>query len=289
MARWLTYLRERSPLPLLLPIALGVFFSARYGTGKEPTALAAVGTFVGLVGWLVLARLMDEKKDYAKDVVAHPERPLPRGLLTVAEVEVASVRATFALFGVAAVFAAAGNVNAAVAYAAAVGFLWLMYKEFYVGAWLGEYPVPYAISHQVVGWPLYGFVFALFEPASLYTPLVLAYGVAVIGSSMTLEITRKLDPNADPVLKTYLVLYGPKATVLLTAIFAGVAAYGAFLLKIGPLLWPVEALMLLGASTVFWKPGAFKAAEGISALGSLLHLLCLAAAHFVGLDHLRFP
>jgi 4-hydroxybenzoate polyprenyltransferase len=38
---------------------------------------------------------MDEVKDLAKDRIAHPERPLPRGLLTVREVE----RAIFLLMG----------------------------------------------------------------------------------------------------------------------------------------------------------------------------------------------
>ena len=34
-------------------------------------------------------RLMDELKDYEKDLIAHPERPLPRGLLSREEVRAA--------------------------------------------------------------------------------------------------------------------------------------------------------------------------------------------------------
>lgn len=283
MARWLTYLKERSPIALILPIGLGVYFSAQQGTGHGFSLFAFLGAVVGLTGWLILARLMDEKKDYHKDLAAHPERPLPRGLLTVPEVEVAILRCTWGLFALAGVFAALGNIPAAIGYAVSVGYLWLMYREFYVGEWLGEYPIPYAISHQIVVWPMYAYVFALFEPASLVSTLTLAYGLCSMGSSMTFEISRKLDPNAHPALKTYLVMYGPAKTFALTLVFVALSAIGAQLLGLGVILWPLEALAVVAASTVFWKPGAFKAVEGVTALSSLIHLFGIAIAHWAGL------
>ena len=283
MARWLTYLKERSPIALILPVGLGVYFSAQYGTQQGFSLFAFLGAVIGLTGWLVLARLMDEKKDYHKDLAAHPERPLPRGLLTIPEVEVAILRGTWALFGVAGVFAALGNIPAAIGYATSVAYLWLMYREFYVGEWLGEYPIPYAVSHQVVVWPMYAYVFALFQPSSLVSTLTLAFGLCSMGSSMSLEITRKLDPNAHPALKTYLVMYGPVKTFALTLVFVALSAIGAQLLGLEKLLWPLEALVVVGASTVFWKPSAFKAVEGLSALSSLIHLFGIAIAHWAGL------
>lgn len=285
MARWLTYLKERSPVALILPIGLAVYVSAQYATGSAFALVPFLGAMLGITGWLILARLMDEKKDYQKDLVAHPERPLPRGLLTVPEVEVAIVRSTWALLGVAGVFAALGNLQAGIGYAVSVGYLWLMYKEFYVGEWLGEYPIPYAVSHQVVVWPLYAYVFAFFSPSALVSTITLAYGLCTMGSSMSLEITRKLDPNAHPALKTYLVMYGPAKTFALTLVFVALSAYGAQLLGLGKILWPLEALVVVGASTVFWKPDAFKAVEGLSALSSLIHLFGIAIAHAASLPH----
>jgi 4-hydroxybenzoate polyprenyltransferase len=283
MARWLTYLKERSPVALILPIGIGVYLSAQFATARSFALGPFLGAMIGITGWMILARLMDEKKDYKKDLAAHPERPLPRGLLTIPEVEVAIVRGTWALLALGAAFAAGGNVPAGVGYAASVVYLWLMYKEFYVGEWLGEYPIPYAISHQVVVWPLYAYVFALLDPALLVSRTTLAYGLCTMGSSMSLEITRKLDPAAHPALKTYLVMYGPAKTFALTLVFVALSAYGAHLLGLGPILWPVQALVAVGASTVFWKPSAFKAVEGISALASLVHLFGIALAHAFGL------
>ncbi len=282
MARWLIFLKERTPIALLLPVVFGVYYSAQAGTQKAGSLFAFLGALIGLTGFLVLARLMDEKKDYHKDLVAHPERPLPRGLLTVAEVDVAILRSTWALFGVAAAFAALGNIPAGVGFAVTVGYLWLMYREFYVGEWLGEYPIPYAVSHQLVVWPLYAYVFALFDPSSLVSKLTLAYGLCTMGASMSLEITRKLDPQAHPALKTYLVMYGPAKTFALTLVFVVLAGCGAHLLGLEKLLWPAEALLVLGASTVFWKPSAFKAVEGLSALSVLIHLFGLAIAQWAG-------
>lgn len=285
MARWLTYLKERSPVALILPIGLGVYFSAQFATASSFALIPFLGAMIGITGWMVLARLMDEKKDYQKDLVAHPERPLPRGLLTVPEVEVAIVRGTWALLAVAAAFAVLGNPQAGIGYAASVAYLWLMYKEFYVGEWLGEYPIPYAVSHQVVVWPLYAYVFAFFSGSALVSQVTLAYGLCTMGSSMSLEITRKLDPNAHPALKTYLVMYGPAKTFALTLVFVALSAYGAQLLGLGKVLWPLQALVVVGASTVFWKPNAFKAVEGLSALSSLVHLFGIAIAHAASLPH----
>jgi hypothetical protein len=108
-------------------------------------------------------------------------------------------------------------------------------------------------------------------------------GLCSMGSSMSLEITRKLDPNAHPALKTYLVMYGPVKTFALTLVFVVLSAIGAHLLGLEKILWPLEALVVVGASTVFWKPSAFKAVEGLSALSSLIHLFGIAIAHWAGL------
>jgi len=59
MARWLTYLKERSPVALILPIGLGVYFSAQYATSSAFALAPFLGAMFGVTGWMVLARLMD--------------------------------------------------------------------------------------------------------------------------------------------------------------------------------------------------------------------------------------
>src|SRR5687768_1568054 len=84
--RWLTLLRERAPPPALAFVGLAQSLSASALVRSELAPLWIVISTIGIVGLLVLLRLMDEVKDVAKDRVAHPDRPLPRGLVTVAEV-----------------------------------------------------------------------------------------------------------------------------------------------------------------------------------------------------------
>jgi hypothetical protein len=204
----------------------------------------------------------------------------------VHEVEVATFRSTWALFALAGFFAAIGSPMAGIGYAVSVAYLWLMYREFYVGEWLAEWPIPYAVSHQLVLFPIYAYVFAFFEPSSLVSELTFAYGLCNMGAGMTLEITRKLDPEAHPALKTYLVLYGPAKTFALTLVFVALSAYGAHRLGLEAILYPIEAVVVLGASTVFWKPSAHKGVAGLSALSSLVHMFALAFAHWGGLAHL---
>ncbi len=74
-----------------------------------------------------------------------------------------------------------------------------MFKEFYVGETLAQYPMIYALSHQIIEYPIYGFVVVLVRPDLAFAPAMFAYIGMNIGASMTFEIGRKLDEGgADP-------------------------------------------------------------------------------------------
>ena len=87
MARWLRYIIERFP-PVTYVILIGGFCltgAVAHGTlPRFETPLAF--SFFAITLFFFVLRLMDELKDYEKDLVAHPKRPLPRGLLKTTEV-----------------------------------------------------------------------------------------------------------------------------------------------------------------------------------------------------------
>lgn len=281
MKRWITFLNERAPIPAVLLIGAGISLSAVYVAGAFDRRAFAVG-LLSQVLFLVLLRIMDERKDLEKDKVAHPERPLPRGLLKLPEVDRAIAILAVALFVLAVIVGVAMNATAGAFLAVGALYLWLMFKEFYVGEALARFPLVYAISHQIIEYPLYGFIVVLARPELAFAPRTIAFVAMNIGASMTFEIARKLDPKALPILKTYLSLYGPGKTAALIAIFTAVAGAGAYALGILPLTGPAELLVILTLPVLFKAPDKYKAVEGAAALSSFMHVWGMAIHAWTG-------
>ena len=83
MGAWITFLKERLPLPSYLVLVVGLAISgnalggavANEESAATPwgaTAIAAAGAFL----FFAVLRIMDEHKDYEKDKIAHPHRPV---------------------------------------------------------------------------------------------------------------------------------------------------------------------------------------------------------------------
>jgi uncharacterized membrane protein YedE/YeeE len=153
-SRWSVYFKERFPLIPNLLVALGIVDSARrivliQGTGQT----GALPFWVALIGgmlFLMQLRLMDETKDFEKDKIAHPDRPLPRGLFRLEEFKSFVRRFQWAMILWTGAAALAGGVPAALLFGAGVFYLHLMFVEFYLGDALVRRPMIYAILHQVI-------------------------------------------------------------------------------------------------------------------------------------------
>lgn len=272
MARWLKYLAERSPPLALLLIAGGVSLSGAWMRGAEARASSLVLSAAGLVLFLVVARLMDEVKDHQKDRLAHPQRPLPRGLISLREARRAVGAGTAAGVAYAGVVAVAAGPRAGALYALATAYLWLMYREFFVGAALQKHPVLYGLSHQLVVFPLYAFAISVAAPeAALGTP-GFAYALGNVGASMTYEIARKLDVNAHPALGTFAASLGARRAALLAVAFCAVAAAGGALLGLARGLVPVAGVVALALAFYALDPRRSRAVEAMAGLGSLIFI-----------------
>ena len=85
MAGWIIFIKERIPLPVYALLSGGLAASGmalQQAWMIKPFAVS----FIGLLLFFVVLRLMDEYKDYEKDQIAYPERPLPRGIVSKAQV-----------------------------------------------------------------------------------------------------------------------------------------------------------------------------------------------------------
>ena len=282
MARWLIYLKERFPLPTYFLLVGGISLSGLLlGSGVFETKGFAISLF-GLLLFFILLRLMDELKDYKKDLLAHPERPLPRGILKATEVGRAINGLSIFMLIFAGITLAITNSVAAVSYVVITVYLWFMYKEFFVGDWLSSRPLLYAITHQVIVIPLCSFVVTTTQPDLLVDKLTLYFGLSVLAAFFSYEICRKLDPKAHPILKTYLSLYGPLITSVLVVAASLIAAWSSSNLGLKKLLWPIEGLLVLSLVILFLKPEKYKVVEGVAAFSLLIHLWALPIRYFTG-------
>lgn len=282
MDRWLTYIKERFPLPVYLLLIGGFTLSGLFLSGGSFQGRAFLVSFIGFLLFFFQLRLMDERKDYEKDVLAHPERPLPRGLLTTAEVYQAIVLITLLMMAYGALIMVFTNRIATISYLVVTVYLLLMYKEFYLGPWLENRPLLYAVSHQAIVFGVCIFAVTVARPNLVWNHQTLYLGLAILGSFFSYEVSRKLDPDAHPALKTYLSVYGSLKTSLIVLVASLISAWGAFGLGLQNLLWPAEGLLVASLIVLFLKPEKYKIVEGVATLSLTLHLWAVVIQHFTG-------
>ena len=270
MNRWLQYFKERFPLPTYFLLVSGIV-SSGWGVSRAQFQLRAwLTAFIGTLLFFFLLRLMDEVKDLKKDLVAHPERPLPRGLLSFKEAMLGIYFGTGVMGGFSLVLLFSRYSAAGAFFAGITLYLYLMFKEFFCDRWLNERPLIYASSHQAIMLPIVAFAAAVY-PGSVLSWKVAYLGIMLLGAFFTYEICRKLDPAAHPVLRTYLQVYGRYQAIGIVFGTTLIAAVGAYLMNLHFFLWPLEAMVLLSMARLKW----YKVTETLATLSLIAHIWAL--------------
>ena len=153
MNNWFIFAKERFHLSSHLTLIL-LFVGAHVATAKmykiESSPLVMGLVFLAMLVFFFKMRLYDEIKDYDLDVKINPNRPLPRGLVTLAEVKKGIVVcivlevALYAMIGI----------NPLLVLLFAIGYSLLMYKEFFIGKLIRPHLTTYAVMHTVVTVPM---------------------------------------------------------------------------------------------------------------------------------------
>eukprot|EP00731_Ephydatia_muelleri_P011078 Em0005g1664a len=273
---WLILINERAPPIVYLLLAAGACLSGLQLFQDRVAPWELSWGIVGQLPLLFLIRLMDEVKDFEKDKVVHPERPLPRGLIEYSEVVSVIHAISGALVLYSLMLAAVFGPAVGVAYFLQVFYVLLMYVEFGIGEWLDQFPVLYGITHQAVIYLGVSFVAAL---CGVHWSLrVLMTGSVAFSGFFTYEVCRKLDPMLPKLKGTYLVVCGKWKTFAVTVVTVAVGAVSSYVTGLHWLLWPMEAILLLSLLALFLLPidktmkKAHKPVELLSVLYLLLHL-----------------
>ena len=274
MDKWLKYSKERFPLLVYLLLSTGFSLSANYMFSDNFIVLPFALSLFGILLFFFELRLMDELKDYEKDKVANPDRPLPRGLLTPKQVEKAIKGILGGMIGFALLLSLTLNIYAGIYYLLLILYLFLMYKEFFIPEWLNKKILLYAASHQVILIILCIFTVSCFSPGLALSDKCLLYGLLVLCSFFTYEVCRKLDPNAHPILQTYLSIFGIKKTLALVVALS-LGAIIISLLQAHPsslILIFFSSGVMLSAGVLLFNKNLYKFTEVIASLSLLLHI-----------------
>jgi 4-hydroxybenzoate polyprenyltransferase len=161
ISRWQMFIQERFS-PLAHAVMIVAFFcanasAASISTGSMPGfgLTEALGALVVFLTFFHL-RIFDEMKDYSTDLTVHPERPLPRKLISLSEA--GSFAAALMLAEVALGFAI--GPQAFVAVLCVAGYSLLMYKEFFARKWIRPRLVTYALTHTLISCWMSLFIFS---------------------------------------------------------------------------------------------------------------------------------
>jgi len=272
MHNYMTFIKERVPVIANLILAFGLLLSTSYLYGHSLSALEIILSVLSLLVFITELRFMDELKDYDKDKIAHPDRPLPRGVITTQQVSKLIVIFFGLLVGCAIASGILFNMTSAIMLLITSGWLYLMYKEFFIPKLINKSPIIYAISHQIIIVPIIFYLVSLLTGELIFDKQLIGLTLVILSSFFSFEVGRKMDPNADPILGTYLIHYKKLKTNILITLLLSLSVIGAVLLN--KLIWvsiPI-VLILITQIRIYINSSKFKDLEGIIALNLIYNM-----------------
>lgn len=251
--------------------------------GEIPGLERVAGAVISTLILFFQLRVADEFKDFDIDSKYRSHRPVPSGLVTLAELR------RLAWLGAAIQFYVAVSIDIGLLPVLLIVWLYmgLMTKEFFVPEWLKKTPSVYLLSHMLV-MPLIAFYVSAFDwlcdcremPTGLGWLLLLSFGCGLV-----LELGRKIKtPGAERQgVETYSALWGTGVSVSIWAasVVMAVVAYsraaelitGSTLyvsIGTGIVVLSVSMIVALLFRTNVEHPGTGKLIEPVSGVVAML-------------------
>ncbi|MGH6695867.1 UbiA family prenyltransferase [Sphingopyxis sp.] len=211
------YQAERFPLgktALLVAVfsAAGVSASAHFAGRPLPGIPAFLLAFAVTLLFFFQLRVFDEVKDHEDDCLYRPERPIPRGLVSLRLI----VGLGIASAGVAALACALIAPNVLPLLLLTWGWMLLMGREFFVPRWLKAHPLAYMASHMAIMPLIDLFITGIeWQPHGMPPPGLGLFLALSFVNGCILEIGRKLwaPENERASVESYSALYGPRRAI----------------------------------------------------------------------------
>lgn len=291
--KWNIYQKERFPV-----IKYAILVAAFAMSGLSLSYLLTDRTFLPtlpmfgtafVVTFLLFLqlRLADEHKDHEHDMQFHPERPVPRGLVSLDELKgLALITGAIQLIA-----AAALSVKLLIPLMLAWGYLYLMTKEFFIGDWLRSQPVAYMVTHMCILFFTDLFITSChWLVVGVEPPIALVYFLATsFFLGIVIEVGRKIKSPQEESSgsDTYSSIWGRKQSVLVWLISMCLSALMALTtsaqINSVNLTAPVLVLLFLAACFAGDKFLKKQTPENSHKLDTLSGIWTLATYLFIGL------
>ncbi len=253
--RWHQFVRERfsllSHLPMILLFYFGNLLTFQKGSCIEGESflwrIIVAGPLLILLIFFHM-RIFDEIKDYQFDGEFNPERPLPRGLISVTEANWASA----VIIALETTIAILSGLEVAVSYLMVLGFTLLMRFEFFAGSWLRPRRELYAITHTFSAFFLGLLIFSLATgmPFTSITPVFAWFCLGNWFMFNLFEFARKTygtdeEPSSGDSYSARLGGWGSFLLILFNIIPAWILTVRTLNLQTGSLWWVIFLLAVM--------------------------------------------
>lgn len=301
--RWWIYQRERFPL-VTNGLLIAAFSSSAVSysalmRGSIPSFASLLVAFATCLIFFLQLRIADEFKDYREDLRFRPYRPVPRGLVTLAELGTVGVASGILQLGMAVGLSGYSTTGLPVLVLPLVVtwlYIGLMSQEFFVSDWIKAHPIIYMLSHMVVMPLIYFYATACdWLVVKSHLPIGLAWflGVSFVGG-LIIEVGRKIRSAKDEEIgvETYTYLWGQRNAVWVwLSLCTGMAILSAIASYHLNFLWPTLGILgglltgSIATAVLFLKSPRRKGGkrfEWMSGIWTLLVYLCLGAFPLLG-------
>lgn len=250
MDAWFQYIQQRYALFYYGALSAGLVLSGIHLFFQAPNFTAFSFSFFALLLYFAQARFIDDYQDIDKDAIAHPDRALS---LTRSDLNRLIIFFQGTLIFYTILIAIFTNYMAAGLYLVAIGYLWIIHKQFFFLKNYFQDPAWHLWAYPLAFIPLVLFTIAIGNPDVLENWKTVGLVLAVVGAFITNDFCRKLNPHAHPILMTYMQFYGYKKTFIMAVISLIISAIGAALMHAGSFLWPCEIVVLITLLFPFYQ------------------------------------
>ena len=180
-------------------------------------------TTVALFLFFLRLRLFDEFKDAEHDRIHYPSRPVPRGLVKLKQLRTVIFLIVFGEICI----SVSGGRSSSLLFLASFLYSLLMLKEFFVKQWLRAHFTIYVVSHELLVFPLFFYLYSLSGLTLENTthPYFWLLTLFLGAQLFLLEVTRKIRPKEmeQTSRDTYTAQYGMRTTTVLVLAVASTA------------------------------------------------------------------
>ncbi len=294
---YLLYLKERFPVVPALIISAVMYCSAYFFSGAFNPAypVKAAQIILGIaVVFLVTfhLRIFDEHKDFEKDAIAHPERMLSKGIITLKDLR----RIAYVIIPIEAVVSIYLGTTSFIIWVIVLLFTLLMLKEFFVPEFLNRHMGIYLVSHQLLVPLVMMQGFFQRKPQALEPVSFIIFFAGTMCAFMTFEIARKTwNPEKEHELAdSYTKFWGMTPAVIVNQALAVISSacllYAFININAGIIPVIVQAvfyvLFLLADLIFLGKPTAknSKMVEGMGGLFAIAFFLNASITFYIILN-----